>query len=136
MNKQIRLDEYTKLLWEKRNQEETKEDIINEVNIKKEIGLTSPYSAMPTEELRLFIEYMEQSNLRSLAQVKPELKKPLMLKNFFKSKRNQQVEVYSKSGKSPIYTLGKVSAIGRDFFMLSNLKDRIWIPYSAIDSAN
>ncbi|MDQ0218910.1 hypothetical protein ELQ35_10460 [Peribacillus cavernae] len=136
MNKQIRLDEYTKLLLERRDQEERKEDIINDHNLKTGSGLTSPHSAMSTEELRLFMEYMDQANLRSLAKAKPELKKPLMLKKFFKSKRNQQVEVYSKSGEGSIYTLGKVSAVGRDFVMITNLKDRKWLPYTAIESAN
>ncbi|WP_409305805.1 hypothetical protein [Peribacillus sp. SCS-155] len=136
MTKQIRLDEYTKLLWERRKQEEKKEDIINEMNIKEGRGLTSPHSAMSTEELRLFMEYMEQANTRSITNAQPDRKKPLVLRKFFKSKRNQQVEVFSKNGEESIRTLGKVSAIGRDFVMLTNLKDRIWIPYSAIVSAN
>ncbi|WP_257985526.1 hypothetical protein [Bacillus sp. V5-8f] len=51
-------------------------------------------------------------------------------------KRNQQVVVYSKAGEEAIQTLGKVSAIGRDFVMLTNLKDRFWISYEAIESAN
>lgn len=59
-----------------------------------------------------------------------------MLKRFFKMKRNQQVVIYSKIADETIHTLGKVSAIGRDFVMVTNLKDRIWLPYHAIESAN
>ncbi|WP_233522681.1 hypothetical protein [Peribacillus glennii] len=51
-------------------------------------------------------------------------------------KRNQQVVIYSKIGDETVHTLGKVNAIGRDFVMVTNLKDRIWIPYQAIESAN
>ncbi|MBP1940813.1 hypothetical protein [Cytobacillus luteolus] len=51
-------------------------------------------------------------------------------------KRNQQVEVYSKAGGKTFYTEGKVSAIGRNFVMITDLKDRIWIPFEAIESAN
>ncbi|RFU64611.1 hypothetical protein [Bacillus sp. V59.32b] len=136
MKEQMRLDEYTRQLMEQRKHEVIKDDPINEHNLKSGLGLTSPNSAMSTEELRLFMEYMDQANLRSVTEAKPERKKPLMLKKFFKSKRNQQVEVYSKTGGNSIYTLGKVSAVGRDFVMLTNLRDRMWLPYSAIDSAN
>lgn len=59
-----------------------------------------------------------------------------MLKKFFKMKRNQQVTIFSRNGDETIHTLGKVSAIGRDFVMVTNLKDRIWLPYHAIESAN
>jgi hypothetical protein len=59
-----------------------------------------------------------------------------MLKRFFKMKRNQQVVIYSKSGDETIHTLGKVSAIGRDFVMVTNLNERIWLPYDSIESAN
>jgi hypothetical protein len=59
-----------------------------------------------------------------------------MLKRFFKMKRNQQVVIYTKSGVETIYTLGKVSAIGRDFVMVTNLNERIWLPYHSIESAN
>ena len=51
-------------------------------------------------------------------------------------KRNQQVVIFSKSEDETIHTLGKVSAIGRDFVMVTNLNERIWIPYHSIESAN
>lgn len=59
-----------------------------------------------------------------------------MLKRFFNMKRNQQVVIYSISGDETIQTLGKVSSIGRDFVMVTNLNERIWLPYHAIESAN
>ncbi|RAS76178.1 hypothetical protein, partial [Priestia endophytica] len=57
-------------------------------------------------------------------------------RKFFKSKRNQQVEIYFKCGAASLYTEGKVSTVGRDFVMLTNLKERKWIPYPIIESAN
>ena len=58
-----------------------------------------------------------------------------MLKQFFKMKRHQQVVVSSVIKDATIETEGKVATIGRDFVMLTDLKKRIWIPYSAIESA-
>ena len=63
-------------------------------------------------------------------------KKTLILKRFFKMKRNQQVAVYTNGVGDIVPILGKVSAVGRDFVMLTNLKERIWLPYHAIASAN
>lgn len=51
-------------------------------------------------------------------------------------KRNQQVIIYSNNGEETILTLGKVSSIGRDFVMVTNLNERIWLPYHSIESAN
>jgi hypothetical protein len=51
-------------------------------------------------------------------------------------KRKQQVLIYSKSGDETIRTVGKVSAAGRDFVMVTNLNERIWLPYHSIESAN
>ena len=60
-----------------------------------------------------------------------------MLKQFFKMKRNQQVVVSSViENDVNVTTEGKVATIGRDFVMLTNLQKRIWIPYTAIESAN
>ncbi|MCP8616003.1 hypothetical protein [Salirhabdus salicampi] len=132
----IRLDEYMKVLQEKRRKEEGKEDVINEWNRRKGEGLTSPTASTSTEENRLFMEYMDKSNLFNIAKHDPKLGKTLTLRKFFKSKRNQQVEVYLKWGIESIHTEGKVSAVGRDFVMLTSLKDRLWIPYKAIESAN
>ena len=47
-------------------------------------------------------------------------------------KRNQEVVIYL--GNTVIF--GKVSAIGRDFVMITNLNKRIWVPFHAIQSAN
>ena len=58
-----------------------------------------------------------------------------MLKQFFKTKRNQQVVVSSVIKDVTVTTEGKVATIGRDFVMVTDLKKRIWIPYTAIESA-
>lgn len=46
------------------------------------------------------------------------------------------MEVFFKCGAESRCKEGKVSAIGRDFVMLTNLKERVWIPYAAVESAN
>ncbi|RSD25405.1 hypothetical protein [Mesobacillus subterraneus] len=51
-------------------------------------------------------------------------------------KRNQEVVVSTELNGKTIELSGKVAAIGRDFVMLTNLKDRFWIRYQAILSAN
>jgi hypothetical protein len=119
-----------------REQEVIKEDIINEMNNRNGSGLISPTTSTTTEDTRLLMEYMDRANLFNIAKHDEKRGKVLKLRKFFKSKRNQQVEVYSKIGSEPKYTEGKVSAIGRDFVMLTNLQERIWIPYAAIESAN
>lgn len=132
----IRFNEYVQDLLEQREKEVIKEDIINEVNLKKGEGLTSPTTEATKEESRLYTEYMIRSNVFNIAKHSEERGKILKLRRFFKLKRNQQVEIYSKWREEPIYTEGKVTAIGRDFVMLTNLKSRIWIPYQAIETAN
>jgi len=47
-------------------------------------------------------------------------------------KRNQEVVIYLENTE----VFGKVSAIGRDFVMITNLNKRIWLPFHAIQSAN
>lgn len=131
-----RFNDYMDHLLETRKKEVIKEDIINEFNIRNGQGLTSPTTLTTTEETRMLMEYMDRANLFHIAKRDEKRGKVLTLRKFFKSKRNQQVEVYSKCGTEPVYTEGKVSTIGRDFVMLTNLKERIWIPYSAIESAN
>lgn len=132
----IRLNEYVENLLEQRKKEVIKEDIINEINLKKGEGLTSPTSDSTKEDTRLYMEYQIRSNVFNISKHSEERGKILKLRRFFKLKRNQQVEVFSKWGEEPLYTEGKVTAIGRDFVMLTNLKDRIWIPYRAIETAN
>ncbi len=134
--KKIHLNEYMKILLENRKKEVIKEDHINELNRKKGEGLTSPTTETTTEETRLFTDYMHRANIFHIAKSDEKRGKILMLRKFFKSKRNDEVEVYSKCGKECIHTVGKVSTIGRDFVMLTNLNKRIWIPYSVVESAN
>lgn len=136
MKGEIRHDEYVKKLLENRKKEIIKMDAINQRNLSKGEGLTSPTSNLSTEETRLLREYMDQKNIVKISEAAPSLKKELNLKKFFKMKRKQQVEVYSFHGEELKYTEGKVAAVGRNFVMLTDLKDRIWIPYKKIDSAN
>lgn len=135
-NKEMRMDEYNRLLLEQREKETRKKDIINQINLTKGEGLTSPTTSTSTEDTRLFMEYTDRANLLNISKSKPEIGKVLALRKFFKTKRNQQVEIYSTCGDKPNYLEGKVSAVGRDFVMITNLKERLWIPYSVIDSAN
>lgn len=132
MKTRMRLDQYIPVLLEKRRREQRSKNVIYETSD----GITSPPGATPTEEIRLFNEYKDQANLLQITKAAPEKRKSLMLKKFFKMKRNQQVTVFFKSGDETFQTVGKVSAVGRDFVMLTNLKERIWIPFQAIDSAN
>nr|WP_239585881.1 hypothetical protein [Bacillus mesophilus] len=111
-------------------------DQINERNLSLGEGLTSPTSNLSTEETRILMEYLDQRNLFNITSKDPSRKKVLTLKKFFKMKRNQQVEVYSLYNGKSIYTVGKVSGVGRDHVMLTDLKSRYWIPYQLIDSAN
>ncbi|ENH97178.1 hypothetical protein J416_07042 [Gracilibacillus halophilus YIM-C55.5] len=127
------LAEYIDQLWEERRQETMTEE---ESHQKHNDELTSPTSFTTTEENRLVMEYMDQANVLNISKRDKRNGKAIRLRKFFKSKRNQQVEVYSKHGNHRIYTQGKVSTIGRDFIMLTNLKNRFWIPYASIDSAN
>lgn len=128
----MRHSDYIKVLLDKRKDEIRQIDPIHEVGNR----ITSPPGATPLEEQRFISDYMEQTNLHTVVNAIPEMKKPLLLKKLFKMKRNQEVIVYivSQGVTSEIY--GRVSAIGRDFVMLTNLKNRIWIPYNAIQSAN
>jgi hypothetical protein len=132
----VRFNEYIQNLLEQRKNEVKKQDIINEVNERKGHGITSPTTESTTEDSRLLKEYMERANIFNISKRNEDLGRVLKLRRFFRLKRNQQVEIYSRWGKEPIYTEGKVSAIGRDFVMLTDLKSRIWIPYHAIESTN
>lgn len=100
-------------------------------------AFSSPTSNGPDEQTRVLTDYISQKNLFKIAGIHEPLRKSLTLKNFFKSKRNQQV-VISSYGEidSRLETEGKVAAIGRDFVMLTNLQKRIWIPYTYIETAN
>ncbi|WP_078544052.1 hypothetical protein [Litchfieldia alkalitelluris] len=128
----MRLSEYINVLSEKRENEEKKIDYIHE----RGEQITSPTSATSKEETRILTEYIEQSNLFKVGGSSLERKKPLVLKRFFKMKRNQQVDVYVKTEGDVKTFQGKVNVIGRNFVMLTNLSERIWIPYQSIESAN
>ncbi|MFD1735426.1 hypothetical protein ACFSCX_02515 [Bacillus salitolerans] len=130
------LEEYKKDLLKKRKQEMIKEDIINEFNDKNGQGITSPTTGKTTEETRLLMEYIDRANMFNISNHDETRGKTLKYRKFFKSKRNQQVEVYLKCGTKSLYKEGKVSTIGRDFVMLTNLRERMWIPYTSINSAN
>lgn len=99
-------------------------------------SFTSPTSAVSSEETRILTEYINQQNLFIVAGRDETRRKPIVLKQFFKIKRNQQVVISSIiENDVVVMTEGKVAAIGRNFVMLTDLQKRIWIPYTAIDSA-
>lgn len=99
-------------------------------------SLSSPSSAVSSEETTILTEYMKQKNLLYITSQDESRRKPLILKQFFKMKRNQQVVVTAISeDQQPIPIEGKVASIGRDFVMITDLEKRTWIPYTAIDSA-
>ncbi|ALC85666.1 hypothetical protein AM499_07405 [Bacillus sp. FJAT-22090] len=100
-------------------------------------SFSSPTSAVSIEETRILTEFNNQKNLFNVVTQDETRRKPLILKQFFKMKRNQEVVVSSIIEKDVnVRTEGKVATIGRDFIMLTNLKKRIWIPYTAIETAN
>lgn len=107
-----------------------------EPNIPSFPQYSSPTSAVSAEETRILTEYIQQKNLFNVVNRDESRRKALLLKQFFKMKRHQQVVVIStrKQGET-VTTEGKVATIGRNFVMLTDLKKRIWIPYEAIDSA-
>jgi hypothetical protein len=132
MSKKIRLSEYLNKL----NESEVKNS--NNPSQQK-IELTSPHSAMSDEELRVFLPYMHGRNAFLVTEKIPERKKNLMLRTFLRSKRNQYVEIKQKSrnnAQAPQKYSGKVTAVGRDFMMLTTVRKKRWLPYSHIESAN
>lgn len=99
-------------------------------------SFSSPVSAVSLEETRILTDYINQQNLFKIINKDESRRKSLTLKMFFKKRRDQQVVVKSViENDETMTTEGKVAAIGRDFVMLKNLQKRIWIPYTAIDSA-
>ena len=103
--------------------------------LEKEGGYTSPASSLPLHELKMLQEYIHGVNLQNLGSRLPNYKQQMILLKFFKMKKNQLVEVYSRNGDVVIHTIGKVNIVGRNFVMLKTLFTRIWIPYAAIHSA-
>ncbi len=103
--------------------------------LEKNNRYTSPPSSLPLYELKLLQEYIHGVNLQNLGNHVPRDRKNMMLLKFFRSKRNQLIEVYSRTGEKIIRTLGKVKTVGRNFVMIETLFSRIWLPYQAIHSA-
>ena len=103
--------------------------------LKKEDRYTSPASALPLHELKMLQTYIHGVNLQNLGVQLPHFKKQLILIKFFKSMKNQLVEIYSKSDNQILHTIGKVHIIGRNFVMVKTLFTRFWIPYESIHSA-
>jgi hypothetical protein len=103
--------------------------------LKQEDRFTSPPSSLPLHELKMLQEYIHGVNLQNLGNHLPHHKKQMMLLKFFKHKKNQLVEVFSRNGTEVIRTVGKVNVVGRNFVMIKTLFTRIWIPYHAIHSA-
>lgn len=132
MKTRMRFDQYLSTLLEKRKLEITEKH----ESLEEKEGFSSPAGAAPTEEIRLFNEYKEQANLLQIANAVPERRKFLMLKKFLKMRRNQQVIVRLKKDNQIFEKTGKVNTVGRDFVMLTNAKERIWMPFRTIESAN
>lgn len=129
------LDQYLRELREKREREIISEDAANELSAQRGQGLTSPAAEVSTEELKLLKESIMVQNLSRMGQALPARRRAMMLRTFFKHKRNMTVEVFVRVGEHPLDTLGKVTAVGRDFVGLSTLRERLFIPYAAIESA-
>lgn len=115
------------------SQETVRSDLLKDGN---KSSFPSPTSAVSEEETRILTEYIASKNLFKVTEQDESRRKPLVLKQFFKMKRNQHVVVTSIiEEEKQISTEGKVSTIGRDFVILTNLKERKWIPYTCIESA-
>lgn len=100
--------------------------------LKKDDRYTSPASSLPLHELKMLQEYIHNTNLQNLSTLRPNYRQKMILIKFFKSKKNQLVEVYSRHGEDVIHTVGKVSVVGKNFVILRTLFKRFWIPYSVI----
>lgn len=107
----------------------------NYPELQKEGKFTSPPSGLPMYELKMLQEYIHNVNLQNLGNKVPNSKQQMILLKFFKSKKNQLVEIHSTNGEEILHTIGKVATIGRNFVMLKTLFIRFWIPYPVIKSA-
>ena len=106
----------------------------NNPELKKEDRYTSPASSLPLHELKMLQEYIHSVNLQNLGTLRPSYKQQMILIKFFKSKKNQLVEVYSRNGEEVVHTIGKVSVVGKNFVILRTLFKRFWIPFFVIHS--
>ncbi|MGM9945220.1 MAG: hypothetical protein ACI33M_09780 [Lysinibacillus sp.] len=106
----------------------------NYPELKKDDRYTSPASSLPLHELKMLQEYIHNTNLQNLSTLRPNYRQQMILIKFFKSKKNQLVEVYSRNGEEVIHTVGKVSVVGKNFVILRTLFKRFWIPYTVIHS--
>lgn len=107
----------------------------NNPELKKDNRYTSPASSLPLYELKMLQEYIHDGNLQNLGKSLPLFKKNLMLNKFFKHNRFRQVEVFSHLKGEILHTVGKAYVVGRDFVLIKTLFQRIWIPYSVIQTA-
>ncbi|HZG75538.1 MAG TPA: hypothetical protein VEZ72_06735, partial [Paenibacillus sp.] len=103
--------------------------------IRDEEGLTSPASKLPSFELKMLQQHIHGANLQRLGESLPHRKKEITLVRFLKHRRNQPVEVFYRVGEASRGLIGKVNGIGRDFASLTTLRERVWIPYASIESA-
>lgn len=103
----------------------------------KNEDLYTPF-ASPLElyEFKMLQEYTQRKNLQTLENNQlPHLRKQLLLIKFFKLKKNQLVEVISRSSNGLSKNVARVDTVGKDFVMLKTFFSRIWIPYAVIHSA-
>ncbi|MEV9640012.1 hypothetical protein ABZ756_04865 [Mammaliicoccus sciuri] len=99
-------------------------------------SFSSPTSSVSAEETRILNEHISQQNMFKLIHLYEPHRKTLTLKKFFKMKRNQQVVITTLIEETKTSTIeGKVATIGRDFVMVTNLRKRIWLPFTSIESA-
>lgn len=103
--------------------------------IKDEEGFTSPASNLPSFELKMLQQHIHGANLQHLGESLPHRRKEIMLIRFLKHRRNQPVEIFFRVGDANRGVIGKVKGIGRDYASLITLRERIWIPYASIQSA-
>ncbi|GEL04449.1 hypothetical protein [Rummeliibacillus stabekisii] len=113
--------------------EKVNSPLVNQKGTGSAPSFSSPTSPVSEEETRILAEYISQQNMFQITNIHEPIRKTLTLKKFFKMKRNQEV-VITISEEEPVVE-GKVATIGRDFVMITNLKKRIWLPYSSIVSA-
>ncbi|HWL24018.1 MAG TPA: hypothetical protein VNR38_09770 [Ureibacillus sp.] len=107
----------------------------NYPELQKDGKFTSPPSGLPMYELKMLQEYIHNTNLQNLGTKLPNSKRQMILLKFFKSKKNQLVEIHSASGDEIFETIGKVAVVGRNFVMIKTLFERFWIPFPMIKSA-
>ena len=130
----MRLNEYTKKLWEEREREVWSKNAENEIDLLNSGTLSSPFEG-PYEEIKMVQEYMNSKNLLKIAKALPGKKKALYLKAFFKERRNQQVEIYYRIHSEAKWMAGRILVVGRDFVSINANGNRYWVAFHAIEVA-